>query len=116
VRVMAESQKIEELFAKVRSIADKAKSTRAQLGEPILDRILSRANRTLTRLGDGNGMVQQPQPQTPLKVCPKCGRPFFEDVSFCNCGFSFQEEKRRQQREEIEREKLERGSRMGVVS
>jgi len=115
-----DKEKIDELFLKLRSLGDRAKSTRAQLGSPLVDRIFERVNRISAKLpvGNGDSRSQQPvQAQEPRVVCPRCGKTFLEDIAFCSgCGFSFQEERRKQQREEIEREKLERASRMGVIS
>ena len=119
---MSDREKIDELLLKLRSLGDRAKSTRAQFGSPLVDRALERLNRISAKLPSGNGHAvnQQPQQQPqqePKVVCPRCGKTALEDIAFCSgCGFSFQQERRRQQREEIEKEKLERASRMGVIS
>jgi len=110
-----QNEKVDELFLKLRSLGDKLKSARAQLGEPLLDRIVSRASKNLARFGDGKG-VQPQQPQEPKVVCPRCGKTYLETIAFCSgCGFSFGEERRRQEREQIEGERVERNGRMGVI-
>lgn len=117
----ADKEKIDELITKVRGLGEKVKSTRAELGSPLIDRIFERVNRISAKLPAGNGHAvnqqQPPQPQEPKVVCPRCGRTFLEDIAFCSgCGFSFQEQRRKQQRAELEKEKCERDARMGVVS
>lgn len=102
-------------------LGDRAKSTRAQFGSPLVDRALERLNRISAKLPSGNGHAnQQPeqQPQTtPLKVCPKCGRSFFEDISFCSgCAFSFRAQESNERRRREEEERVERNGRIGVVS
>jgi len=111
-------EKLDDLFLKLRSLGDKVKATRAQIGEPLMDRILSRATKTLTRFGNGNGVQQQPQQQAepPGRICPRCGQIAAQGAHFCSgCSFDFQEVQRKQQREELERENLERTSAIGVV-
>lgn len=113
----SQNQKIDELLSKVKTLGSRVKEVRSSFGEPIMDRILSRANKNLARFGDGNGVQTQPppQPQEPKLVCPKCGKIFLEDVPFCSgCAFPFLEEKHRRQREDDERQRLERFSKMGV--
>jgi len=116
---MGESQKVDELLQKLKSLGDRAKSTRSQLGSPLVDRVLERVGRISEKLPQHNGdsNPRQPQqPQEPKVVCPKCGHSFSEDIAFCStCGFSFQEQKREQAKAVFEREKIERGSRVGVV-
>jgi len=117
---MAESQnqKLDELFLKLRSLGDKAKSARAQLGEPILDRLLSRASKSLTRFGDGNGVQRQqpPQPQPPGRICPRCGVQAVQEARFCSsCAFDFQAQESSERRRREEEERLERFSKMGVI-
>lgn len=111
-----QNEKVDEFLAKIKSLGDRTKSMRAQLGAPVLDRIVERLGRISQKLPQNGDSNPQRQAQTPLKVCPKCGRPFLEDVKYCNCGFSFQEEKRQQQREEFEQEKIERTGRLGVIA
>jgi hypothetical protein len=113
-----DKEKIDELLGKLRGLADRAKSTRTRLGTPLVDRVFDRVDKLSSRLpqGDGDSHNQQSQPQTPLKVCPKCGHSFSEDVDFCNCGFSFREERRRQERAEEETRRLERNARASVIS
>lgn len=111
-------EKLDDLFLKLRSLGDRAKSARAQLGEPIMERVFTRVSKTLTRFGDGNGVQQQPQqqPEPPGRICPKCGVPALQEARFCSrCAFDFeaQESSERHRREEEER--LERFSKMGVV-
>jgi len=114
-----DKEKIDELFLKLRSLGDRAKSTRAQLGSPLVDRIFERVNRISAKLpvGNGDSRSQQPvQAQEPRVVCPRCGKIYLETFAFCSgCGFSFQEVQRKQAREELERERLERTSGLGVV-
>jgi hypothetical protein len=115
----SDKEKIDELLLKLKTLGDRAKTTRAQFGSPLVDRLFDRVDKLSSRLPQGNGdsrSQQQPPQQPPLKVCPKCGKTYFEDVSFCTCGFSFEGEKRRQERAEEERERLERASKMGVIS
>jgi hypothetical protein len=114
-------EKFDELLTKLRTLGSRAKGIRAQVSEPVLDRILARANKNLARFGDGNG-VQRPQPQQaqqpqePTLVCPKCGVLALPGSHFCSsCGFDFEEEQRQQAKAVFEREKIERGSRVGVV-
>ncbi len=114
-----DKEKIDELLLKLRSLGDRAKSTRAQFGAPLLDRVLERVGRISEKLPQHNGdsKPRQPEPEEAKISCPKCGVQAVQGANFCNaCGLSFQEERRRQQREEIEREKCERTSRIGITS
>ena len=111
-------EKLDDLFLKLRSLGDKVKATRAQIGEPLMDRILSRATKTLTRFGNGNGVQQQPQqqPEPPGRICPKCGVPAAQEARFCSrCAFDFEAQESSERRRREEEEKLERFSKMGVV-
>jgi hypothetical protein len=108
-------EKIDELLGKIKTLGNRAKAVRTSFGQPLADRVGTRLDKLLTRLPQHDGGDSNPRPQAPLKVCPRCGRPFFENVDFCNCGFSFGEEKRRQEREQIEGERVERNGRMGVI-
>jgi len=113
-------EKIDELLLKLRSLGDRAKSTRAQLGSPLVDRVLERVNRISAKLpvGNGDSRSQQPvQAQEPRVVCPRCGKTYLETIAFCSgCGFSFEEARRKQEREQIEGEKIERTGRMGIIT
>ena len=115
---MGESQKVDELLQKLKSLGDRAKSTRSQLGSPLVDRLFDRVDKLSSRLpqnGDSRSQQQPPQAEV-RRTCPKCGRSFSEDVAFCNCGYSFraQEIEERHQRED--RERLERNSRASIIS
>jgi len=116
---MSENEKIDELLTKIKSLSDRAKSTRAQFGSPLVDRLFDRVDKLSSRLPQGNGTHSQqlPQPQEAKISCPKCGVQAVQGAHFCSgCGFDFQAEQRRQQREDDERQKLERFSKMGVTS
>lgn len=117
---MAENQqKINELITKLKALGQKVKSTRDDFGSPLIDRVLQRVGKISQNLpGNGENRPQQPpQPQEPKVVCPRCGKTFLEDAPFCSgCGFDFQAEQRRQQREQFDREKLERGSKFGIAT
>ena len=111
-------EKIEELLSKVKSLGQRVRSTRDSLGEPVLSRVFDRLNKLSNRLPVGNGDRSQPpvQAQEPRVVCPRCGKIYLETFAFCSgCGFSFQEVQRKQAREQLERENLERTSGIGVV-
>ena len=114
----SDKEKVDQLFAKLKSLGDRAKSTRAQFGSPLVDRVLERVGRISQKLPQHNGNSQPQQPQQEPKVvcvCPQCGKAFLEDIAFCSgCGFSFQEQRRKQQHEELEREKLVRTSTMSI--
>jgi len=112
-----DKEKIDELLGKLRGLADRAKSTRTQLGSPLVDRALERLNRISAKLPSGNGDSRPQPPEIPRRTCPKCGQSFAEDIAFCSsCGFDFKAEQRRQQRAEEETRRLERGSRTSVIS
>jgi len=116
-----QSEKMDELFNKLRGLADRAKSTRAQLGAPLVDRALERLTKISAKLpNDGHAQQSQQQPQQPQEstlVCPKCGVLALQGSHFCSsCGFDFSAEARQQLKESFEREKLERNSRIGVIT
>jgi len=113
-----QNQKVDELLQKLKSLGERAKEARSSFGQPLADRLLDRLNKVTNRLPSGNGDSRsQQQPQSEVRrTCPKCGRSFNEDVNFCNCGFDFSAEARRQLKESFEREKLERNSRLGVIT
>jgi ribosomal protein L37E len=121
---MAEqTEKMDELFGKLKALGEKAKQARSSLGSPIADRLLDRITKISNHLPPGNNghanqQSQQPQqPEPAMLSCPKCGTHALQGSNFCaSCGFDFQEEARRQLREGFEREKLERSGRMGVIS
>jgi len=112
-----DKEKLDDLFLKLRSLGDRAKSARAQIGEPIMERVLTRVSKTLTRFGDGTGVRQeQPQPQPPGRICPKCGVPALQEARFCSrCAFDFEAQESSERRRREEEERLERFSKMGVV-
>ena len=111
------NEKIDELITKLKALGQKVKNSRDDFGQPLADRVGTRLDRLLTRLPQHNGdsKPQQP-PQEPTLVCPKCGVLALQGAHFCSsCGFDFSAEARRQLKEGFEREKLERGARVGVV-
>lgn len=118
---MAENQeKLDELLAKIKSLSGKVKTTRAQFGSPLVDRVLERVGRISEKLpqhdGGSNPRQQPQQPQESALVCPKCGVLALQGSHFCSsCGFDFEAEQRRQVKEGFEREKLERAARVGVL-
>jgi ribosomal protein L37E len=116
-----DKEKIDELLGKIKTLGNRAKEARSSFGSPLVDRALERLTKISAKLpsnGDSRlqSRPQQPsQPEEPRISCPKCGKTFFEDPSFCSgCGFPFLEERRRRQREDDERERLQRFSKMGV--
>jgi len=115
-----QSEKMDELFNKLRGLADRAKSTRAQLGAPLVDRALERLTKISAKLpNNGHAQQSQQQPQQPQEstlVCPKCGVLALQGSHFCSrCGFDFEEEQRQQAKAAFEREKIERAGRVGVL-
>jgi ribosomal protein L37E len=115
----SDKQKIDELLIKLRSLGDRAKTTRAQFGAPVLDRVLERVGRISQKLPqhDGGSNPQQPPQPQEVKTCPKCGLQAVQGSHFCSdCGFDFSAEARRQLKESFEREKLERSSRVGIIT
>jgi ribosomal protein L37E len=116
---MAESQKFDELIAKLKAFGEKLKSARDGFGSPVTDRVATRLDKLLTRLPqhDGGSNPQQPPQPQEVKTCPKCGLQAVQGSHFCSdCGFDFSAEARRQLKESFEREKLERGSRVGIIT
>lgn len=113
-----QNEKMDELFLKLKSLGERAKQARASLGSPLVDRVFERVNRISAKLPNDGHAQQSQQPAQEVKIsCPKCGLAAAQETHFCSsCGFNFQEERRRRQREEVERETLERNSKMGVVS
>jgi len=115
---MAENQeKIDELVTKLKALGQRVKSTRDGFGNPLVDRVFERLNRISAKLpNNGHAASQLPQPEEAKISCPKCGVQAVQGVHFCSsCSFDFEAEQRRQQREQFEREKCERASRVGVV-
>jgi hypothetical protein len=111
-----QNQKVDELLQKLKSLGDRAKSTRSQLGSPLVDRLFDRVDKLSSRLPqNGDSRPQQP-PQEPTLACPKCGVLALSGSHFCSkCGFDFEEEQRQQAKAAFEREKIERAGRVGVL-
>lgn len=115
-----DKEKIDQLLSKVKGLGQRLRSTRDSLGQPVTDILLDRLTKLSSRLPSNGDFrrAQQPQPpEIPRRTCPKCGQSFADDIAFCSgCGFSFGEEKRRQQYEQDERQRLERNARASVIS
>lgn len=116
----SQNQKFDELLQKLRSLGEKAKTTRTRLGTPLVDRVFDRVDKLSSRVaqhdGDSNPRQQPQQPQELTLVCPKCGVLAVQGAHFCSaCGFDFSAEARRQLKEGFEREKLERSARTGII-
>ena len=118
---MAEqTEKMDQLFGKLKALGERAKQARSSFGSPIADRLLDRVTKISAKLPPNNGHAQtqtQTQQQEATISCPKCFKQLAQGVRFCeNCGFDFQEESRKQMRALVERENLERAGKMGVIS
>jgi len=121
---MGEQQnaKMDELFGKLKALGEKAKQARASFGQPLADRLLERVTKISAKLPPGNNghapQEAQREPQQEAKIsCPKCGTHTVQGSNFCvSCGFDYSEESRKQMRQQIERESLERSAKMGVIS
>jgi len=118
---MTENQeKLDELLTKIKSLSGKVKTTRAQFGNPLVDRVLERVGRISQKLPAGNGHAVNQQPQQPQSMiaCPKCNQVQNSPaLNYCqSCGHDFRAEERQAKRREEEVERLERSARLGVVS
>lgn len=113
-------EKLDELITKLKALGDRAKTTRAQFGSPIMDTILARANKNLARFGDGDGVQRQPPQQPQLEMrrsCPKCGLQTVQEAQFCSdCGFSYRAQEIEERHRREDRERLERNSRASISS
>ena len=115
-------EKMDQLFSKLKALGEKAKQARASFGSPLVDRVFERVTKMSAKLPPGNNghapQEAQREPQQEAKIsCPKCFKQLAQDVRFCEkCGFDFGEESRKQMRQQIERESLERSAKMGVIS
>lgn len=112
-----QNEKVDELITKLKSLGQRVKSSRDEIGTPLGDRLGTRLTKLLSRFPAGNGTsaVNQ-QPQEAKLVCPRCGLETVKGAHFCSgCGFDFEGEERRRQREEFEQAKIVRNGQMGIV-
>jgi len=117
-----QTEKMDQLFSKLKALGEKAKQARSSLGSPIADRLLDRLGKVSNRLppgnnGNGQQAQAQQQPQEATISCPKCGTHALQSSNFCaSCGFDFKAEAHRQMRHQIEHESLERSAKMSAIS